>query len=77
MLPKRISKKLQIHLEEIRTVHKRDLIDGWGAVQLPKALARTYRNAATERGWQWAFPSIGAGKIQLQNNRDAIISIRV
>ena len=24
-----------------------------------------------------SFPSIGAGKIQLQNNRDAIISIRV
>jgi len=33
MLPKQLSKKLQIHLEEVRTVHKRDLIDGWGAVR--------------------------------------------
>jgi integrase len=53
MLPKRLSKKLQIHLEMVQTVHKRDLIDGWGAVQLPYALARKYRNAATEWGWQW------------------------
>jgi integrase len=50
MLPKQLSKKLQIHLEVVQTVHKRDLIDGWGAVQLPYALARKYRNAATEWG---------------------------
>jgi len=56
MLPKRRSKKLQIHLEKVRTVHQRDLIDGWGAVELPYALARKFRNAATERGWQWVFP---------------------
>jgi integrase len=56
MLPKQLAKKLQIHLEKVRTVHKRDLIDGWGAVQLPYALARKYRNAATEWGWQWVFP---------------------
>ena len=29
---------------------------GCGAVQLPFALARKYRNAATEWGWQWVFP---------------------
>ena len=56
MLPKRLSKMLQIHLEKVRTVQKRDLIDGWGGVQLPYALAREYRNAVTEWGWQWAFP---------------------
>jgi integrase len=32
MLPKRLSKKLQIHLEKVKTVHKWDLIHGWGAV---------------------------------------------
>jgi integrase len=40
----------------VRTVHKRDLIDGWGAVHLPYAIARKYRNAATEWGWQCVFP---------------------
>ncbi len=29
MLPKRLSKKLQIQLEEVLSVHKRDLKDGW------------------------------------------------
>ncbi len=47
MLPKRLSKKLQIQLEKVLSVHKRDLKDGWGAVRLPYALARKYRNAAT------------------------------
>jgi hypothetical protein len=35
-------------LDKVRTVHNRDLINGWGAVQLSYALARKYRNAATE-----------------------------
>jgi integron integrase len=56
ILPKRLSKKLQNHLEEVRSVHKRDLMDGWGQVRLPYALAQKYRNAATEWGWQWVFP---------------------
>jgi integron integrase len=56
MLPKRLSKKLRNHLEEVRSVHNRDLMDGWGQVQLPYALARKYRNAAAEWGWQWVFP---------------------
>ncbi len=56
MLPKKLLKKLLIHLEKVRTVHQRDLIDGWGTVQLPYDLALKYRNAAMERGWQWVFP---------------------
>jgi len=56
MIPKRLSKKLRNHLEEVRSIHKRDLMDGWGQVRLPYALARKYRNAATEWGWQWVFP---------------------
>jgi integron integrase len=56
ILPKRLPKKLRNHLEEVRSIHKRDLMDGWGQVRLPYALARKYRNAATEWGWQWVFP---------------------
>jgi site-specific recombinase XerD len=56
VLPKRLSKKLRNHLEEVRSIHKRDLMDGWGQVRLPYTLARKYRNAATEWGWQWVFP---------------------
>ena len=28
----------------------------WGAVELPDALERKYRNAVREWGWQWLLP---------------------
>jgi integrase len=33
-----------------------DLAAGWGAVTLPYALARKYRQAERQWGWQWVFP---------------------
>jgi hypothetical protein len=56
LLPERLSKELRNHLEEVRQIHQRDLMDGWGRVCLPYALARKYPNAAVEWGWQWVFP---------------------
>jgi integron integrase len=56
LLPERLSKELRNHLEEVRQIHQRDLMDGWGRVGLPYALARKYPNAAVEWGWQWVFP---------------------
>lgn len=56
LLPERLSKELRNHLEEVRQIHRRDLMDGWGRVVLPHALARKYPNAAGEWGWQWVFP---------------------
>ena len=48
---------LQNHLEKVRLLHQRDLGQGYGAVYLPHALSRKYRNAACEWGWQYVFPS--------------------
>ncbi len=56
LLPERLAKELRNHLEEMRKIHNQDLIDGWGRVTLPEALARKYPNAAVEWGWQWVFP---------------------
>ena len=56
LLPERLSKELRNHLEEVRQIHQRDLMNGWGRVVLPYALARKYPNAAVEWGWQWVFP---------------------
>lgn len=56
LLPLRVAEQLRFHLAEVRTIHQRDLADGWGRVQLPHALARKYPNAPVEWGWQWAFP---------------------
>jgi len=56
LLPDRVAEQLRSHLETVRTLHRKDLTDGWGRVQLPHALARKYPNAPTEWGWQWVFP---------------------
>jgi integron integrase len=56
MLPSRIGGTLQGHLEEVRTLHRKDLAEGYGRVHLPHALGRKYPHAPIEWGWQWVFP---------------------
>lgn len=48
---------LKRHMETVRTLHERDLSEGFGEVYLPHALARKYPNAPKEWGWQYLFPS--------------------
>jgi integron integrase len=57
MLPRSLVEPLQRELERARVLHEADRRDGFGAVWLPHALARKYPNAATEWGWQYAFPA--------------------
>jgi integron integrase len=56
MLPATIGEKLRVHLEGVRRLHRQDLADGYGRVELPHALARKYPHAPVEWGWQWVFP---------------------
>lgn len=56
LLHELLSRDLRNHLEVVRPIHKRDLMDGWGRVALPTALARKVPSAAVEWGWQWVFP---------------------
>lgn len=57
MLPKAAKDGLLTHLEEVRALHEKDLAAGYGDVHLPDALARKYRNAGKEWGWQYVFPA--------------------
>jgi integron integrase len=56
MLPDRAKDPLHHHLQEVRRLHKCDLADGYGVVEMPYALARKYPNAGRSWGWQFAFP---------------------
>ena len=56
VLPSSLVEPLKRHLQDVRRVHQADLEAGWGAVELPHALERKYRNAAREWSWQWLFP---------------------
>lgn len=57
VLPEILSDPLRRHLEKVRSLHERDLANGFGSVALPFALARKYPNADREWGWQYVFPS--------------------
>jgi len=57
MLPESLKPALQLHLERVWEIHKKDLAAGLGRVWLPFALARKYQNADKEWGWQYFFPA--------------------
>ena len=56
MLPIGIGERLREQLQEVRRLHEKDLTEGYGKVQLPRALARKDKNADREMNWQWVFP---------------------
>ena len=58
VLPQNLMEPLQIHLQEVRRLHRQDLAAGWGQVPLPNALARKYSSASREWMWQWVFPQV-------------------
>lgn len=57
MLPQRLKESLEQHLITVKTAHEADLLEGFGNVELPFALAKKYPQAATEWKWQYVFPA--------------------
>lgn len=57
ILPRNLHDDLLSQIEYVKSLHHRDLMAGFGEVYIPEALARKYRNAARETGWQWVFPA--------------------
>jgi integron integrase len=55
MIPQRCRDELKAQIEFRRLEHARDDGMGFGTVYLPFALARKYRNADREFGWQFVF----------------------
>ncbi len=48
---------LRKQIASVAELHRQDLADGAGEVNLPGALARNYPNAGRELGWQYLFPA--------------------
>jgi len=57
MLPSVISLELRYHLERVKSIYERDLRAGFGAVYLPYALERKYKDSERSWTWQFVFPS--------------------
>lgn len=56
-LPDKSARNLRKIVEDTSALHDADLSLGHGRVFLPNALNRKYPNAATEKAWQYLFPS--------------------
>lgn len=57
MLSERLLEPLRTHLAKARALHEQDLVEGFGEVHLPFALARKYPKAGRSWPWQYVFPS--------------------
>ncbi len=60
VLPDGVVASLKLHLAVVKEQHARALRRGLAGVELPKALARKYPNAAKGWGWQYVFPAARA-----------------
>jgi integron integrase len=57
MLPVKVNSALREHLRQVRTIHEKDLKEGFGRAYLPHALEKKYPNAACKWAWQYVFPA--------------------
>ncbi len=57
MLPRMLVGPLQAHLSAVRERHRVALLQNYGGVELPDAIARKYSGAAQEWRWQYVFPA--------------------
>ncbi len=79
IFPESIKTQLLDHLKKVEILHKKDLASEHGAVYLPYALSRKYRNAAKEWHWQYVFPSSNlsvdprSGKVRRHHKSDKAI----
>ena len=62
ILPQRLHKPLRRHLGRVKTLHHKDLAQGYGAVYLPFALERKLPHANREWIWQYVFPGATLSK---------------
>jgi integron integrase len=62
LLPDSLKERLHLQIDNVGRLHKQDLLDGYGEVYMPYALARKYPSAAKELGWQFLFPATSIGR---------------
>jgi len=57
-LPLKLKQKIAVQIETVSELHEKDIKDGFGAVYLPYALEKKYKNSQFETKWQYLFPAI-------------------
>ncbi len=55
-LPIKLKQRLEIHIEDVSALHKKDILDGYGSVYMPFAFDKKSPKAKFETKWQYLFP---------------------
>jgi len=83
VLPERLVPRLRQQLDRVRVLHRADIEQGLGHVELPGALARKFPSATREFGWQWLFPAARlhadqrTGEIRRRHRHESVLQKRV
>lgn len=57
ILPKSLTQAISNQIDKVKSIHNKDLNEGYGFTSLPPALMRKYGNAIKDFSWQYLFPS--------------------
>ena len=57
VLPKNLHDEMVRQVAAVKSLHHKDMEEGFGEVYVPEALARKYPKALKTTGWQWVFPA--------------------
>ena len=57
ILPDSIASEIKYIIQDVKILHDRDLLEGYGETHLPNALGTKYINAGKEWKWQYIFPA--------------------
>ncbi len=57
LIPETVRRPLREHLERVKVLHNRDLVEGRGWVEMPGGLDAKYPKAGSSWPWQWVFPA--------------------
>jgi len=56
-LPLKLKDSLKQQIARVKTIHTKDLNDGYGSVYMPHNLAFKFENSSKELKWQYVFPA--------------------
>ena len=73
VLPRSLKVELAEQQLRVESLHKQDVVDGYGAVYMPYALARKYPAAASSLAWQFLFPFKHCSAMRIWQRRRFIL----
>lgn len=55
-MPLKIKSELKLQIEKVQEIHRQDIINGYGTVELPYQLDKKFPNTKYEIKWQYISP---------------------